>query len=96
MGNATEVWKSLWRDAPGQRFTRRYERLHAAGRNRSGRLWRWAVGIVLVILGIIWMPLPGPGFVLVSLGLALLAGESSRVARTLDRAELRVRGWMRR
>lgn len=90
-------WREFWRAAPGKRFSLRYQRLHRSGGNTVlGGVLRWSAGIVLVIVGIIFMPLPGPGFVPVLAGFALLAGESLRVATWLDRAETRVRGWLRR
>jgi hypothetical protein len=55
---------------------------------------RVAVGIVLVALGLVFGPLPGPGFVPALAGLALLAGESQRIATSLDRAEVKVRSWL--
>jgi len=90
-------WRDFWRAAPGKRFALRYERLHRSGGGSVvASVLRWIAGIVLVILGIIFMPLPGPGFVPVLAGFALLAGESLRVATWLDRAETRVRSWLHR
>lgn len=97
MNGPRASWRDFWRAAPGKRFSLRYERLHrSGGTTMVGSVLRWAAGIVLVVVGIIFMPLPGPGFVPVLAGFALLAGESLRVANWLDRAEMRVRGWLRR
>lgn len=96
MTEAAESFRSLWRDKPGQRFARRHQRLNAQGRSRAGRVLRWVLGVVLVIVGVVFGPLPGPGFVPMLAGAALLAGESIRIATWLDRAELRVRGWLGR
>ena len=52
------------------------------------------LGLVLVAVGIVFGPLPGPGFVPALAGLALLAGESQRIATSLDRAEVKVRRWL--
>lgn len=89
-------WRELWRDVPGRRFVRRHERLRGRGRGPAGRVLRGTLGVLLVLVGIVFMPLPGPGFVGVLAGGALLAGESIAVARWLDHAELRVRRWLRR
>lgn len=89
-------WRDFWRAAPGKRFSQRYQRLNQADRGVPARIARWVAGLVLIVLGIIFMPLPGPGFVPVLAGFALLAGESLRVAMFLDRAEMRVRGWLKR
>lgn len=89
-------WRDFWHAAPGRRFTLRYERLRRPGRGPVGRVLRAMLGALLVLVGIIFMPLPGPGFVPALAGAALLAGESRAVAAWLDRAELRVRGWLGR
>jgi uncharacterized protein (TIGR02611 family) len=96
MTEITEAWQGFWRERPGQRFAQRYarqRRRHAGPLRRAARM---ATGVVLVIVGVIFLPLPGPGFVPILLGGAMLAGESLRIARALDRAELRVRHWLRR
>lgn len=89
-------WQLLWRDAPGHRFARRYERLRGSGRSPALRALRAVFGLALILVGAVFMVLPGPGIVPVVAGLALLAGDSPRVARALDRAELWLRGWRRR
>jgi hypothetical protein len=89
------AWRDFWRDPPGQRFARRYERVSGDGRRAPARLLRGLLGIVLLLVGVVFMALPGPGFVPAFAGLALLAGESQRLARALDRAELTVRRWLR-
>jgi hypothetical protein len=61
-----------------------------------GRVLRSSLGVVLILIGLVFMALPGPGFVPAFAGLALLAGESAAMARALDRAELRVRRWLHR
>ena len=85
------TWADLMRSEPGRRFQDRNERQHA------GRKWDWpralklACGFGLIVPGIIMIPFPGPGAVIVILGLALIADEFKPVARFLDRAEL----WLR-
>jgi hypothetical protein len=97
MNGPRASWRDFWRAAPGKRFSLRYERLHrSGGSSMFGRVLRAFLGVILVVVGIIFMPLPGPGFVPVLAGFALLAGESLRVATWLDRAEVRVRGWLHR
>ena len=64
---------------------RRYR--HGLRRNpATDRAWRTGVGIaggVVVIAGIIMIPYPGPGWLVVFAGLALLATEFERAQRVL-------------
>lgn len=78
------------------RFETRYRRRRAPG---SSRIRKWtliALGSVVVLLGLILLPLPGPGFLVVAAGGALMAEESLAAARLLDRAEAFLRGLARR
>lgn len=86
-----ETWRAFWRDPPGERFARRYQRLHRAGSGRIGRVLRPALGTLLALIGVLFLALPGPGLVPLAIGAALIAGESRRVARLLDRLELKIR-----
>jgi hypothetical protein len=42
------------------------------------------------------MAVPGPGIPILAFGLALVAQESSVMARLLDRAEVKLRRWWKR
>jgi hypothetical protein len=48
-------------------------------------------GILVVVGGIIAVPSPGPGWLIVLLGMGTFAGESQLVARFMDRAEVGLR-----
>ena len=64
-----------------------------------GPVGRWLVllgGAALFVVGLILMPLPGPGIVIALFGCALMAGQSARVAQALDEAEVRARGLLKR
>ena len=53
---------------------------------RRNRIYRAAVaitGFLLVVLGIVLVPLPGPGWLVVAIGLGLLALEFDRAERML-------------
>lgn len=88
--------RSFWNDPPGERFTRRYLRQRRRGTGPARRILGMASGAMLMLLGIVFVPLPGPGFVPLLLGAALIAGESRRMAHWLDRVEVRVRSWVGR
>jgi hypothetical protein len=78
-------------DGPGRRFLNHHERA------RAHRTWwkvavRVGTGTLSIIWGIALWVLPGPGWLFVIFGLALLAGVSRRISRFMDAAEVRVRG----
>ena len=62
------------------------------------RLYRVAVGVlgsVLVVGGLLLVPLPGPGWLIVIIGLAVLATEFERAQRALAFVRGNVRAWER-
>ena len=78
-------WKAFKHDEPGQRFEHQCERMRRSGR---GLLVATVVlGAILVAGGIVMLFVPGPGILVAIFGLALIAGASRPLARTLDRAE---------
>lgn len=63
----------------------------ALNRQRSiARLGRTAAGIVVVVAGIVLLPLPGPGTLVILGGLALLARDHDWAARLLNRGRAAV------
>lgn len=79
---------------PGERFVSGYERTHV--RNRLLRLVLIAVGFTLMFAAAATFWLPGPNFVLVLAGLALVGGQAKFVARAMDRGEVTGRRWNER
>lgn len=65
----------------------------------GGRLaWRigiTVVGALVIIIGIILLPLPGPGWLIIFAGMGLLATEYSWAARLLGFARKQVEAWTR-
>ena len=53
----------------------------------------FVVGLVLVLGGFALVPLPGPGWLIVILGIAVWASEFEPAARLLDFVKARVRTW---
>lgn len=84
-------WRALRDDLPGRRFERRYDRRQRSGQ-RLSRLLYVGTGFVLLLAGLCFMVLPGPGIPIFLAGAALVAGESRYLACLLDRMEL----WLRR
>ena len=88
--NLREEWRRFRADEPGRRFVNHHERA------RQHRSWwkiaaRIGVGALLIVWGIILWVLPGPGWLFVIFGLALLAGVSGRISRFMDAAEVKAR-----
>jgi uncharacterized protein (TIGR02611 family) len=63
----------------------------------GGRLaWRIGVtiaGVAVIVIGIILLPLPGPGWLIIFAGLGILATEYEWAARLLSWARAHVRRW---
>jgi len=53
------------------------------------------VGTAVVLLGLFLVPFPGPGWLVVFIGLGILASEFAWAERLLDFAKAKVRGWVR-
>lgn len=53
----------------------------------------FTVGLVLVLGGFALVPLPGPGWFIVILGIAIWASEFEPAARLLDFVKTKVRAW---
>lgn len=88
-----DYWESFKSSTPGRRFEDFYERRQEE-RKGSG-LWQqvayMAAGVFLVGCGAVFLIMPGPGLLVIALGLALFAGELRFMARFLDKVEI----WLR-
>lgn len=84
-------WARFTRERPGQRFEKRYR----LARQRHHSRWRAAAivagGVGLVLLGIVMLVAPGPGLLAIVAGGALLAQQSLKLARGMDKAEVGIR-----
>lgn len=92
-----DAWRHFRNSEPGQRF----QDLKSRQGNAEGRLPLWqkalfvVLGVAIIVAGVVLLPLPGPGALVVLLGLALLSWASRRVTVFLDRAELWLRAVLR-
>jgi hypothetical protein len=76
--------------ARGSRFRAAHQRRAHLHRLHPSRLWRLVLGLALLLFGVVNVFIPGPGgSVLILSSLLVLAGESGRLARALDRLEVR-------
>jgi Putative transmembrane protein (PGPGW) len=97
--NSIEEWRwFLKQSAPGCRFRDRYRRRQQTGRDRSmlRRACYVAFGMAIAIGSLVLAPLPGPGLGTFFVGLGIAAGEVLRVARLLDRGEVKLREALQR
>lgn len=85
----------IWQSEPGDRFQARYRRVRrGAGRDEvAPRVLRIVFAVVCLLIGLVFLFLPFPEIPFFIACGALLAAESSPLARTLDRIELRMRAW---
>ena len=82
-------WHLFLRSPPGHRFQEVHKRRKAKqGDSSEGRKHGLVIGgIAICLLGVVALPLPGPGTLVLAGGLMMLAAESIVVARALDRAD---------
>lgn len=89
-------WRLLRSSPPGKRFQKVYEqRSEERGEKGEGRKsLLMALAIILAVAGVAFLPLPGPGSIVLLAALAVLARESLWVARLLDMADRKRHLWM--
>ncbi len=95
---AKENWRRFKRSKPGFRFQdhhRRYQQ-GCIGRSYLRGFFSIIGGFLVVIGGVVAVPGPGPGWLIILLGLGMIAGESLFFARLLDWAEVKLRRLVRR
>jgi hypothetical protein len=87
-------WRTFREIDAGHRYQARYH-LHQR-RTRKGlvsRYWRplsLLCGPVLIAAGFVFIPTPGPSYIIIAIGLWLLAGEFLLLARVFDRVGVRL------
>jgi hypothetical protein len=88
-------WRLFKEFEPGHRFQTRYHKHRR--RREQGKMSKWVSllnlvgGPALIIAGFLFLPTPGPSYIIVVIGLWMLAGEFLPLARFFDRVEVRVR-----
>ena len=95
LGRLKRQWADLKQGKPGKRFQNRYER-RKTSRSALWKPFYLLVGTVLTLAGLVLMPAPGPGFIVVFIGAAMLAEQSLWVARALDWIEVGLRQFVSR
>lgn len=88
-------WDELRRARPGERFRQWHDKQQRTARSWVRPLYLGAA-VVSLAVGIVLTVMPGPAVVFFALAGALIASQSTAVARFLDNAEVRIRGVLRR
>ena len=84
-------WHSLKRGRAGSRFQEQYDNERKEQKSGVSRVLRIAGGIILILVGLFFLPAPGPGSIILALGAVLIAREFRLAALVLDQVELRAR-----
>ncbi len=95
---AKENWLRFKHSEPGHRFKDRYHRRQqsSSGRFNLRKVVSIVGGILVIAGGIVAVPVPGPGWLIILLGIGMFAGESKLTAHFMDWAEVglrRLAGW---
>ena len=95
-------WQLFKELEPGHRFQTRYN--NHRQRREQGETWRYgripnvAGGLALVVAGFAFVPTPGPSYIIVVIGMWMVAGEFLPLARFFDWGGVRLRkvaGWVK-
>jgi hypothetical protein len=86
------TWRHFRDAEPGQRFLLRYREHKSGTSSKFSVLISVTLGLALLAAGVLGLVFPGPGLLGLALGAAVLAQESEKASKALDRLEL----WIRR
>ena len=96
IGQALDKWRLFWSLDLGHRFQTRYNSRRARRQrgetSRYGRAVNLLGGPLLIVAGFAFLPTPGPSYIIIVMGMWMLAGELLILARFFDRAEV----WLRK
>ena len=89
--NTLNIWNQIKEYPPGKRFESLFMRRQESQSRFFTKLLVISTGILIFVSGIIFLPTPIPGVVLLLIGASFIAQESLIAARSLDRAEMTLR-----
>jgi uncharacterized protein (TIGR02611 family) len=84
-------WRDLACGQPGTRFRQRWRAREQRRRSYFAKPLYMAAGFCVFLVGLVMLPAPGPGCLVVFAGAAMIAEESFSMATLLDRIELKGR-----
>jgi hypothetical protein len=79
-----EHWHIFKKAPVGERFERYYQSRHEAQRSLTKKILLIGMGAVVMLVGVFFLAVPGPGLVVLLLGAVLIARESLFVSRLFD------------
>jgi uncharacterized protein (TIGR02611 family) len=82
-----ESWRRFRAAPHGTRFQELYREHQAREKSAWRRPLTVMIGLVIIAVGIVALPFPGPGTLIIVLGVGILGRESAQLSRFLDRAE---------
>lgn len=88
--------KRFLNKAPGTRFIYLHKLFHRSQKKLMSRLSRYSIGIILICIGIVLLVLPGPGILMILIGLGLIGMDSKRFATLLDKWDIKYHVWLRK
>jgi Putative transmembrane protein (PGPGW) len=89
-------WQLFKEIEPGHCFQSRY---NPRQRRERGETWKCernlnsAGGLALIVAGLTFVPTPGHSYLIIVIGMWMLAGESLPLARFFDRVEVSLGNW---
>jgi uncharacterized protein (TIGR02611 family) len=84
-------WRDLKCGRPGMRFRQRWRGREQRRRSYFSKPLYITAGLFVFLVGLVMLPAPGPGCLVVFVGASMMAEESFWVATVLDRIELKAR-----
>gem|GEM_PF-385598 len=85
-------FRALLEAPPGKRFQQQFHRRQQSREHKFlKRIMFIGGGMLVTAAGVFFLPAPGPGTVIIIIGLGLIAQESLRLSIFLDKLELLVR-----
>ncbi len=95
LNKAIGTWRLFKEIEPGHRFQTRYHSHRRRREQGETSQYGWMVnligGPVLIAAGFAFLPTPGPSFIIIGIGMWMLAGEFIPLARLFDRLDVRQR-----
>ena len=93
--NAIGMWRLFREIEPGHRFQGRYHSHRRRRQHGETSQNGWMVSLIggpaLIAAGFAFLPTPGPSFIIIVIGMWMLAGEFIPLARLFDRLDVRQR-----